>query len=298
MHEGGGGYNFGFTAAIAGNTPTNGDDTTLTGNVIGAVVANPTKLNIVTQPANARVTELSTVTFNVGLDTDAEFLAFQWQKNGQPISGATGASLTVLTTLADNGAKYSVNVSTVNYPGLASFSATSAEATLTVDQAIEVSGSLKREFFPGGSRASVANNSAGTPTVTLIKGFEAPANAGDNYAQRVSGFFSPPVTGLYAFVVAADDDADLYISTDDKPANKRLVAQQPSWGNPREWQTAEAGKTDGTIVTQKNSLYWSPTAATPRPTPTASASRRARSTTSRASCTRAAAAITSRLPST
>lgn len=258
MAEGGGGDNFGFTALLLGNTPNNGDDTTLTGNVIGAVVANPTKLNIATQPANVTVTELSTASFTVGLDTDAELLAYQWLKNGQPIAGATSSSLNVLTSLSDNGAKYSVRVSTVNYPGLTSFTTTSAEATLTVDAAIEVAGSLKREYFPGGTRASIAAGTAGTPSVSLIAGFVAPSNVADNYGQRVSGFFSPPVTGLYAFVVAADDDADLYVSTDDKPANKRLVAQQPSWGNPLEWQTAEGGKTDGAIVTQKNSLYWSP----------------------------------------
>ena len=258
MHEGGGGDNFGFTAALLGNTPTNGDDTTLTSAVIGALVANPTKLNIATQPANAKVTELSTASFSVVLDTDAELLSYQWLKNGQPISGATSSSLNVLTSLSDNGAKYSVRVATVNYPGLASFTTTSAEATLTVDAAIEVAGSLKREYFPGGTRDSVANGTAGTPSISLINGFEAPRDAADNYAQRVSGFFSPPVTGLYAFVVASDDDSDLYVSTDDKPANKRLVAQQPSWGNPLEWQTAQNGQTDGVNVTQKNSLYWSP----------------------------------------
>ncbi len=268
MHEGGGGDNFGFTALVAGNTPTNGDDTTLAGSVIGAVVANPTKLNIATQPADARVTELSTATFTVGLDTDAEFLDYQWFRNGQPVPGAKDASLTVLTSLADNGAKYSVKVSTPTAPafsGLASFSATSSEATLTVDAAIEVAGSLKREYFPGGTRASVANNAAGAPTVSLVQGFEAPANVADNYAQRISGFFSPPATGLYAFVVAADDDADFYISTDDKPANKRLVAQQPTWGNPREWQTAQNGQTEGPNVTQKSSLYWSPDSGTTTP---------------------------------
>jgi len=266
--EGGGGDNLGVTATTVDNLPTNDDPTTLKGSNIAAIVANPTKLGISAPPANVTVFETGLATFTATLDTDGELTPnYQWLRNGQVIAGATTPSYSLVTTMADNGAKFSVRVTTPTLAGLTSLTATSAEATLTVQQAVEVVGSLKREYYPGAaSRAAVFNNTAGNPSsTTLVNSFDAPRDVANDYGQRISGFFKAPATGLYAFIVCSDDDSDLYLSTDDKPANKRLVAQQTTWANALEWTTSEGGKTDGVIVTQKSSASWSPDGGTTFP---------------------------------
>lgn len=79
------------------------------------------------QPANQTVTEGQTATFSV-VAAGTSPLTYQWLKSGTAISGATSASYaTPATTIADNGATFSVVVTnSVN-------SATSNSATLTVN---------------------------------------------------------------------------------------------------------------------------------------------------------------------
>ena len=94
--------------------------------------SNPGSVNgtgapyIIAQPVNQTVTGGQTATFSVTAAGTAP-LAYQWQKNGADISGATGASYTTpVTTPSDSGEQFRVVVS--NSGG----SVTSMPATLTV----------------------------------------------------------------------------------------------------------------------------------------------------------------------
>ena len=84
---------------------------------------------ITTQPADQVVTAPAPATFTVAATGNP--LAYQWQRNGAAIPGATSASYTTpATSLAMDGGAYSVAVSSgVGSPAL------SAAATLTVQQA-------------------------------------------------------------------------------------------------------------------------------------------------------------------
>jgi len=261
MREGGGGDNLAITAIPFGSALNNGDATTLTGSVISTAIANPTTLSIATQPASTTVSETGTASFAVTLNTDGELTPnFQWRRNGANIPGATSRTYSLVAASTDDGAKFDVVVTTPSLPGLTVLTTTSSQATLTVETAVTMTGRLKREYYPGAVRAGVNNGTAGDPaSTTLLTSFEAPQGVADNYAQKVSGFFIPAVTGDYAFIVAGDDDCDLFLSTNDKPANKRLIAQQNSWGNNLEWNSAEnGGVVEGANFTQKSSLTWSP----------------------------------------
>ena len=79
------------------------------------------------QPLNTSAFEGQTATFTIDV-TGAGPIAYQWRRNGTPISGATFASYTTpaLTIAADNGATYSVVMT--NSVG----TVTSTSATLTV----------------------------------------------------------------------------------------------------------------------------------------------------------------------
>ncbi len=101
---------------------------------------------------------------------------------------------------------------------------------------------LKQEFFPDKVRADLLpGGDPGLPaSVTFLSTFEV-GTLGDNYAQRVSGWFTPAETTDYVFFVAADDDTDLFLSTDADPANKKLIAQEAAWSNTRSWNTPGGG---------------------------------------------------------
>ena len=100
-----------------------------TGSVASSKNAPPVVPVITTEPANQTATAGQTATFMV-VATGTAPLAYQWQKNGTAISGATSASYTTpATTSSDNGAQFVVVVS--NPAG----SVTSSAATLTVNAA-------------------------------------------------------------------------------------------------------------------------------------------------------------------
>ena len=52
---------------------------------------------------------------------------------------------------------------------------------------------------------------------------------GDNYGARVRGYICAPYSGFYTFYVSGDDQVGLWLSTDDDPANKKLIAYVQSW---------------------------------------------------------------------
>lgn len=60
-----------------------------------------------------------------------------------------------------------------------------------------------------------------------ITGVEPPQNIGDNYAQRLRGYLSVPVTGDYTFWVAGNDQCELWLSTNEQKFYKRLLASLP-----------------------------------------------------------------------
>jgi hypothetical protein len=50
-----------------------------------------------------------------------------------------------------------------------------------------------------------------------------------NSGTRLRGFVHPNVTGNYTFYVAGDGSSELFLSTDESPANKQLIAVCPTY---------------------------------------------------------------------
>jgi hypothetical protein len=61
----------------------------------------------------------------------------------------------------------------------------------------------------------------------------------DNCGMRVYGWLIPPESGNYTFWIAADDNGELWLSTDADPANAKLLGSS-SGADPRQWN-ATAG---------------------------------------------------------
>jgi hypothetical protein len=108
-------------------------------------------------------------------------------------------------------------------------------------------GFLEQDFYSGATRANLEDPTFSSPAtfVTYLASFETPSGQGDNYAERVSGYFVPPQTTNYVFFVCGDDDSDLFLSTDATPASKYLIASESNWSNSREWLSSGGGSNPG-----------------------------------------------------
>lgn len=54
--------------------------------------------------------------------------------------------------------------------------------------------------------------------------FSTPNYVGNDYASRIRGYLCVPVNGSYTFFIASDDNSELWLSTDENPANKVRIA--------------------------------------------------------------------------
>ncbi|HIG31318.1 MAG TPA: hypothetical protein EYQ50_27330 [Verrucomicrobiales bacterium] len=68
------------------------------------------------------------------------------------------------------------------------------------------------------------------------------SDVSDNYGAILFGYLQPEVTGTYRFFLAVDDNAELYLSTDENPANSQLIAAEASWSQVRTWANREPAK--------------------------------------------------------
>jgi hypothetical protein len=103
-------------------------------------------------------------------------------------------------------------------------------------------GLVKRELFLSITGTAVTDLTSSPQftnnqpdSVSLFGSLEMPTDAGSDYGQRVSGLLVPSVTGAYVFFIASDDQSELWLSTDDNPANKQLIASVTQFTNSREW---------------------------------------------------------------
>jgi hypothetical protein len=116
-----------------------------------------------------------------------------------------------------------------------------AEATATTPAATGGSGSILREVWTGisGTTIGALTNDGRFPasptSSNQITSFEAPTNWADNYGTRVRGFIHPSTSGSYTFWIAADDNAELWLSTNDSVGNARRIAHVPGWSSSRQW---------------------------------------------------------------
>jgi len=266
MNEFGGGDNFAVRYAMVSDpAPWNdGDESNLAGNLIAMAI--PSAITITQQPTNTSAFAGTVATFSVVVATDATVpvaLKYQWRWNGKNLPTATASTFATVVGANDNAAKIDVVISAGAPPGTTAPSVTSSAATLTIKPgATTVSGKLKHEFFSGGTRQPVENGSSGAPTyIEALSSFNTDVNFADNYANRISGYFTPATSGNYVFFVCSDDDSDLFLSTDDSPANKRLIAQETVWSNPLQW-TGSGGNSD---LAQKRSDQFSPDGGTTHP---------------------------------
>ena len=126
---------------------------------------------------------------------------------------------------------------------------------------IEPGGGLLREYWTGISGTAISDltgntNYPGNPSGSdQLASFEAPTDWADNYGTRVQGYITAPNTGDFLFWLASAGCGELWLSTDDLPANKRLIASVPGWTNSREWNKYSAQKSVAIHLTAGQKYY-------------------------------------------
>ena len=87
--------------------------------------------------------------------------------------------------------------------------------------------------------------------------FEAPHDFADNYGERLRGYLYPPTTGYYIFTIASDDNGQLWLSTNDSPANMVEIAHVDSWTGYRDWSNVNnANQTSTSIYLTAGQRYY------------------------------------------
>jgi len=268
MHNGTGGDNWAVTYQTTTElglegAPANGTASRMTAasNNIAVITYPGSALTWALQPPSAvTVYEGASTNFISRAISDAEMNpTYQWYLNNVPIAGAVGANLTISTIPTSyNGAQVKV---VARLPE-SSLSITSSVSTITVLQAVFEPGFLKVERWSNQSTlTALLAGTLGTPNYQMaVPAFAASIdnpNLPNNFVRRVSGFFVPPQTANYVFYTTGDDATQLFISTDNTPGNKRLVAQQAGWNTGGNWAWLQIGGGGG-IADQTRSTTWTP----------------------------------------
>ena len=81
-------------------------------------------------------------------------------------------------------------------------------------------------------------------------------NVRDNYGWHLSGFIHPPETGEYIFSVATDDNSQLWLSTDEDPANAVQLTQESTWQGVRNFQAVGDETTSVPVLLEAGKAYF------------------------------------------
>lgn len=106
----------------------------------------------------------------------------------------------------------------------------------------------------GNSINAIPTQKTANATAVLTR-FESARNIGDNYGARIRGYICPPQDGSYTFSIAGDDACQLYLSSDENPANKQLIASVNGYTGYGEWNKYSSQKS-AAVTLQAGHRYY------------------------------------------
>ncbi len=120
------------------------------------------------------------------------------------------------------------------------------------------SGSLLREFWDnetGTTIASVPFETSIPDTSFLLTSFAGPSNVGTFYGARYRGYVCAPASGSYRFWISSNDASELWLSTDESPANKVKIASVATFTDPLQWNKFPSQQS-ASIVLEAGKRYY------------------------------------------
>lgn len=192
---------------------------------------------ILTQPESRTANPGNEVTLNV-LGAGGAVLSHQWFKDGDPLAGATNATLVVNTSERGSDGKYTCKLA--NDFGTVWSWSSQLEVTPSHEPWNGILGEVYNRVYGGQIAYMINATNYPTAPVSRLKlpRFEISGSSADT-GGRIRGFVSPPATGNYIFYIAADERGELRLSADDNPAGKRVIAECYYYVGAREWDYYE-----------------------------------------------------------
>ena len=156
----------------------------------------------------------------------------RWNGANRTTTFVSGFQLTAAITAADIAAAGNASV-TVQNPG----GAVSDALPFIITASPGGLGAINREVWTGVSGTFVSDIPLGAAPnlIDTLPSFEAPTNWADNYGTRLRGYITASVSGSYTFWIASDDNSELWLSSNDNPANKVRIASVPEYTDSRQW---------------------------------------------------------------
>jgi ELWxxDGT repeat protein len=228
------------------------------------------RLSAITTPPN----QSPTITIT-SPDADQHFTSPASVTIAAEVTGNTGGSTVRFTHIHSNGATtlatfsappyeyqwnnlspgtYEVRVTIGDHWGII----TSKNVVFTVDNpACTGTGTIVREIWrnvPGASVSSIPVNTTPTTTVSLTS-LSTPNYYANDYGSRIRGYVCVPEAGAYTFWISGDDNSELWLSTDDDPANKTRIAYVATATKVNEWTKYATQKSSEINLVQGQRYY-------------------------------------------
>jgi len=83
-----------------------------------------------------------------------------------------------------------------------------------------------------------------------------PGHVRDNYGWQMEAYIHPPESGEYIFAVAADDNSELWLSTDSDPDNVVLIAKESQWQGVRNFQAEGDESVSSPVSLEAGEAYY------------------------------------------
>jgi hypothetical protein len=134
---------------------------------------------------------------------------------------------------------------------------TDPEPVATNPETNDGTGSIVREYWNNIMGYHISNiplESAPSGTEVLTR-LASPVDIGDNYGTRIRGYIHPPVSGEYTFWLAGDNMSELWLSTDEAPDNKELIANIERWTTSREWTKFDSQQSEKIVLKAGKKYY-------------------------------------------
>ncbi|HVV72655.1 MAG TPA: PA14 domain-containing protein, partial [Verrucomicrobiae bacterium] len=130
---------------------------------------------------------------------------------------------------------------------------------------IDTGSSVVREVWTGVPGVNIADIPVGLPPVSMTPWgtLQGSTDFGDNYGERIRGYFTAPATGNYYFWIAGSDSAELWISNDSEPANKVKRAYVLPTANPASPPANGTGARQWTVQPSQRSPWLTMVAGQP-----------------------------------
>jgi hypothetical protein len=131
------------------------------------------------------------------------------------------------------------------------------EIIVTGGEGCTGTGRIQQEVWTGisGTLISSIPTESEPSSTTDLTIFEGGTNIADNYGSRIRGYICAPASGTYIFWISGNDRTELWLSSDENPANKRMIASAGGYTNVREWTKYATQQSAGISLVANKKYY-------------------------------------------